>query len=363
LATGVVPSGFKAGKISPVYKGGNKSRHDPTLYWPVSILPAMSKVLEVLVKSDLEKHLAATNVLPLTQFGFHQRRGCSTALGTAHTGWIKSRGKSNVVGVMGYDLSSAFDTVAAEQLLPKLQLLGIRGRELSWFVLYISGGRQCVVWNGKDSTFVVVKYRVRQGSILGPVLFLVLMADLPACLHVGEDGNILYADDINTWAAAATVEEVASILTTRAARMTRFASKKGLALNASKTQLMYTKGVGVPVVVDSVGIIPGDTVELLGVTFDQTLTTRPHDKHVEDTARLCSSLVARLGHHLPQGRYLRQSATGLLLGKISHALPAVAAPCLVAEEKKKGTYRSVQTAVNDVARTITGHHREDHVTQ
>jgi hypothetical protein len=93
----------------------------------------MSKVLEVLVKADLEKHLAATNALLVTQFGFRQQRGCSTALRTAHAGWIKSRGKSNVVGVMGYDLSSAFDTVAAEQLLPKLQMLGIRGRELSWF--------------------------------------------------------------------------------------------------------------------------------------------------------------------------------------------------------------------------------------
>jgi hypothetical protein len=96
----------------------------------------------------------------------------------------------------------------------------------------MSGVRQCVVWNGVDSTFVAVKYGVRQGSILGPVLFLVLMADLPACLHVGEDDSVLYADDINTWAAAATVEEVASILTTRAARMTRFTSENGLALNA-----------------------------------------------------------------------------------------------------------------------------------
>jgi hypothetical protein len=121
--------------------------------------------------------------------------------------------------------------------------------------------------------------------------------------------------------------------------------------------------VGVPVVVDGIGITPGDTVELLGITFNRTLTIRPHNKHVEDAASLNSSLVARLGHFLPQGRYLKQLATGLLLGKISHALPAVAAPRLVAEDKEKETYRSVQTAVNDVARTITGHNREDHVTE
>jgi hypothetical protein len=91
----------------------------------------------------------------------------------------------------------------------------------------------------------------------------------------------------------------------------------------------------------------------LGVTFDQTLTTRPHDKHMEDAARLCSSLVARLGHHMPQGRYLRQLAMGLLHGKIFHPLPAVAAPRFVAGDKEKGTYRSVQTAVNEVTRTMS----------
>jgi hypothetical protein len=79
--------------------------------------------------------------------------------------------------------------------------------------------------------------------------------------------------------------------------------------------------------------------------------------------RLCYSLVLRLGHHLSQGRYLSQLATGLLLGKISHVLPAVAVPGLVAEDKDKGTYSYLQAVVNNVVHTITGHNREDHVTE
>jgi hypothetical protein len=118
----------------------------------------MYKDLEVPVKSDLERQLAVINALPMThtvllppaKWVHYSSRNCPHGLD-------QERGKNNVVGVIGYDLSSAFDTVAAEQLFPELQLLVIRGRELSWFTLYISGSWQCMVWNGVESTFVAVK--------------------------------------------------------------------------------------------------------------------------------------------------------------------------------------------------------------
>ena len=79
---------------------------------------------------------------------------------------------------MGFDLSSAFDTIDPKLLLPKLARLGITGTELRWFENYMEGGRQQVNWAGTLSGFVAVKYGVRQGSILGPLLFLIIMADL-----------------------------------------------------------------------------------------------------------------------------------------------------------------------------------------
>jgi hypothetical protein len=317
-----------------------------------------------LAKSDLEKHLRKTNGLLSSQFGFRSRRGCSSALGTAHTGWLQAAAREGIVGLLGFDLSSAFDTVNAKLLLPKLERPGIAGRALSWHKSYLTGGRQCVAWNEETSPLVDVMYGVCQGSILGPLLFLVLMANLPMYLG-GREDNVIYADDINTWESESTVEEVATRLTDKARMITAYARGNSLTLNASKKQLKYSRGAGtrgVPIMVDSARILPGPTMELLGVTIDRKLTTTPHDTHVAASARQKASLVARLGHHVPQGKFLRQLAMGLFGGKVSHALAAVAAPTLRVEDKENNKIKSVQMAQNDVARTVTGHKRSDRVT-
>ncbi|QQP39010.1 Rna-directed dna polymerase from mobile element jockey-like protein, partial [Caligus rogercresseyi] len=156
---------------------------------PVCILPALSKILETVVKTDFEIHLAKTEALPNTQFGFRRGRSTTTALATAHAKWLKAEQRGRVVGVLGFDLSAAFDTVDQLQLLPKLKKLGIEGMQLEWFKSYLSGGSQRVVWNGAESDFLNVKYGVRQGSILGPILYLVLVADVTSCVGIGDEEN------------------------------------------------------------------------------------------------------------------------------------------------------------------------------
>jgi hypothetical protein len=141
LAEGRVPEAFKVGKVFPVFKGKGKARDDPASYRPVSILPAMSKILKTLVKADLEVHLARVNGLPGAQYGFRPKRSCTTALAHAHAGWLTGAERGQVVVFIALDLSTAFYTVAAEQLLPKLQSLGVSGRALTWFKSYLTGGR------------------------------------------------------------------------------------------------------------------------------------------------------------------------------------------------------------------------------
>jgi hypothetical protein len=168
----------------------------------------MSKILEGLGKKDLERHLAAVNGLPRSQHGFRPGRSCTTALASAHVQWKSAAASGKVVGIMGYDLSSAFDTVAKESLLPKLEATGISGRQLDWFASYMSSGQQCVVWNVAESGWLPVEYGVRQGSILGPILFLVIMAEIPEFIGGQENSTSMYADDLGVWAVGKDVQEV-----------------------------------------------------------------------------------------------------------------------------------------------------------
>jgi hypothetical protein len=116
LAEGHVPEAFKVSKVFPIFKGKGKAREDPASYRPVSILPAMSKILETSVKADLEEHLARVNGLPGAQYGFRPKRSCTSALAHAQAGWITGAERGPVVGIMAFDLSAAFDTVHRRRL-------------------------------------------------------------------------------------------------------------------------------------------------------------------------------------------------------------------------------------------------------
>jgi hypothetical protein len=120
MAEGPVLASFKIGKVHPIHKGKGKPQEDPASYCPVSILPALSKVLESHVKGNLEDHLKKMNGLPGSQYGF---QSCTSALAHAQAGWLSGAVKGKVVGLVAFDLSAAFDTLAAEQLAQSCQRL------------------------------------------------------------------------------------------------------------------------------------------------------------------------------------------------------------------------------------------------
>jgi hypothetical protein len=273
MAEGRVPAAFKIGRVHPIHKGKGEPWEDPVSYRPVSILPALSKVLNSHVKGNLEDHLRKVNGLFSSQYGFRPKRSCTTALAHAQAGWLSGVARGNVVGVMTFDLSAAFDTVAAEQLVPTLRALGITGRALAWFSCYLTGGKQCVVWDGAISSL----YGVRQGLILGPILFNILVSSMAEYLGIRDGENVVYTDDSNVWQLGKSVDEVIRKLTEKAALFVDYTRSMGLSMNASKTQMLLSAIAGnvanITMMVEGNTISPSKTIELLGVRYDRRLST------------------------------------------------------------------------------------------
>jgi hypothetical protein len=141
-----------------------------------------------------------------------------------------------VVAVVGFDLSAAFDTVGREDLLPKMSSMDIGGKALRWFRCYLTNAKQRVVWDGQVSDVVDMEYWVRQGSLLGPVLYLLHVSDLPLALEIREtDRDSGYADDTAVWVVAEDLEEAHRELQHLVNVMVNYTKVNGLALNGAKT--------------------------------------------------------------------------------------------------------------------------------
>jgi hypothetical protein len=154
---------------------------------------------------------------------------------TAHAAWVTAKARGKVVAVVGFDLSAAFDTIGREVLLPKIEAMGIGGRNLNWYRSYLTDARQRVVWDGQVSRMVDVEYGVRQGSLLGLVLYLLHDSDLPLALEIRESNrDSSYADDTAVWVVAEDHNEAEQELQRLVHVVVAYMRANGLALNGEK---------------------------------------------------------------------------------------------------------------------------------
>jgi hypothetical protein len=243
----------------------------------------LSKVLETVAKKDLEAFMKAKDILPMLQHGFRKGRSCTTALATAHAAWVSTKAKGKVVAVVGFDLSAAFNTVGREDLLPKMLAMGIGGKALRWFRCYLTDAKQRVVWDGQVSDMVDVEYGVWQGSLLGPVLYLLHISDLPLILEIRETNRDSgYPDDKAVWVVAEDLKETHRELQRLVNVIVNYTKVNGLALNEAKTQVRVggkakAKDMDAFTInVDGAEVKPSNAFDLLGIMFDWSFTVRPY---------------------------------------------------------------------------------------
>ena len=191
LTDSTVPGKIKTAKVLPLYKSVPKKLMDN--YRPISILPAISKILEREVYDQLSAYLENNNLITSSQFGFSRRYNAELAV-TLFTYKIRlAIDQGKLTGAVFIDLQKAFDTVEHSVLLSKLPFFGVTGNELKWIKNYLTGRFQYVHYDNVKSEPQLIKSGVPRGSILGPLLFLTQINDV---IKIVDGCSIqMYADD------------------------------------------------------------------------------------------------------------------------------------------------------------------------
>ena len=191
IKTGRFPDTWKVARVTPIHK--KNSRDDISNYRPISILPIATKILEKHVSIHLYEYMTSYNLLHQKQSGFRANHSCETALILMVDTWLSALNRGNEIGLLLVDLCKAFDLVDHNILIEKLKLYKCSSVALNWFESYLRNRKQFVVINGTKSNPLNIKSGVPQGSILGPLLFIISINDISLEKYLSDIN--LFADD------------------------------------------------------------------------------------------------------------------------------------------------------------------------
>jgi hypothetical protein len=336
LSQGRVPVQLKIAKVIPIYKSGDSCRMDN--YRPISLLSNFSKILEKIVATRLTNYLELNNLLSNSQFGF--RKNHSTLHPLVHFMNFLTTASNNRDHALAIfcDLRKAFDTVDHSILLKKLRKIGVHGTELDWFKHYLTDRQQFVTINGASSNLLSILLGVPQGSILGPLLFLIYINDLPMCSKLI---SFLFADDTTLLASNANINQLFSFVNEEFKKIVYYFRAHKLVLHPEKTVFMLFSNInaadiGENIYIDNnnfdntynlalkspilcVNTLPSPKVKFLGVLLDPNLNFKSHIKSV--SAKISNSL-----YHLRAAKNIlsQKSLTTLYYSLIhSHLIYAI----------------------------------------
>ena len=227
------PDDWKKAKVTPIFKSGDKS--NVSNYRPISVLPIISKIIERTVHNQLYAYLCSRNILSDSQSGFRPNHSTTTTLLEVQDYILNNMDKGFATGAIFLDLKKAFDTVSHEILINKLASYGIKDNELDWFKSYLCNRSQAVHGNSFLSDFKTYNIGIPQGSILGPLLFIIFVNCLP---DVVTCKTVMYADDTSLMCKAKNVDDLKAQLESNLKGVANWFKANKLTLNVDKTKFM-----------------------------------------------------------------------------------------------------------------------------
>ena len=361
LHTGIVPSPWKRAQVIPIPKG--KSTKTPADTRPISLLPAIMKLVEKIVQSQLNEYLETNHLLSGHQHGYRKNHSTETALSVISDKTLQAmdRGEISILALL--DLSKCFDVVPHRNLLDKLSMYGI---ETEWFASYLAGHTQQVVIRGADGTAFksAVKANtigVYQGGSLSCAMFSLFSNDLG--LHVNDDVTLVqYADDVQLLISGRKQElpRIIAQLEENLFSLFQWFCHHRMKVNEQKTQMivlgthqMLRNTPAVTLSFNGSLIHESETVKNLGVTIDRNLTYQPH---VDALNRKCTGMLMALNHarHVIPSDTLATLVNALVISVVRYCL-SVYGSC------NNSQMHRIQKIINFGARVVSGRRRHDHI--
>jgi hypothetical protein len=303
IKTGVFPNQLKIAKIIPIFK--SKNEHVLSNYRPISILPSISKIFEKIMYNQVYNHFNENNLFYPNQYGFRKGHNTEHAVIELIDRIIFEMEKNRTPLNIYLDMTKAFDTLDHEILLRKLEHYGIRNKSLELFSSYMTNRYQYVVLNNTESDLLPIKTGVPQGSILGPLLFIIYINDLVQASKIFKP--IIYADDTTLFTAIRALDTQinrSTILNQELSEIFTWLKLNKLSLNCNKTKAMLfhkpQKKVSFPLLkIDEKEIEYVKQFNFLGIIIDSNINWKYHAQNVTKKLSRSLGIMNSLKHILP----------------------------------------------------------------
>ena len=300
------PNTWKTARVIPLHKKG--STDDINNYRPISILPVVSKILEKHVSSTFYTFLNGNNLINPKQSGFRTQHSCQTALTLMTEEWLNAMHKGELTGVLMIDLCKAFDLVDHSLLLRKLKIYRCSENALTWFTSYLSERTQRVDINGQISNPLENKCGVPQGSILGPLFFIVFINDM--YLYPDLEDISLFADDATAHHSSKCTQIITQKLQNVATSANKWCEDNKMQLSIIKTKVALVgskqrinritdSDKQIKIIINDIRIEQVSHSKLLGIHIDESLTWNLQVTKVKKTVAYKLFLLKRIRPFLP----------------------------------------------------------------
>ena len=306
LNTGTFPKVLKLSETIPVYKKGSKL--EACNYLPISLLSNLNKLFEKIMFTRVYHFLEINNSIYDLQFGFSSKHSTNHAL-IESTEKIRNALDNHELGCGVFvDLQKAFDTVNHKILIDKLDYYGIRGVANEWFKSYLSGRSQYVSIEGFKSETKQIKHGVPQGSVLGPLLFLVYINDLHKAIHYSKTYH--FADDTHLLNISRSSKQIQKHINIDLKCLFKWLTANKISLNCSKTKLFIfhsnksTETFKFNIKINGNKITPTDNIKYLGVYLDDVLSGHKHCKVLASKLNRANGMLCKVRHYVPKDELL-----------------------------------------------------------